>query len=169
VRTIEIALFGLAAAILAVPAFVAGSPGFGLVALLAFALTCITRRIVHAPRFANSFLGLHLFLAAASLFIGVPAGCAAAALTLCLFAWNATHRFAQVEAASASIESIRSLVTGFLLRAVPASLGLGAALAFLPLIRLRLSFAAALALSVGAFILVAVLVRTLVRRSAGAQ
>ena len=168
-RAIELVLFGLAAVILSVPAFVAGSPGFGAFTLLAFALTCAARRAVQAPRFANSLLGLHLFLAAASLFIGVPAGCAAAALTLCLFAWNATHRFAQVETASASSDGVLRLVTGFLLRAIPASLGLGFALALLPLIRFRLSFATALALSVGVFILVAVLVRTLVRRSADAQ
>ena len=158
-------LAGLAALLLSVPALVLGSLGYAAIALVAIGGGYAAGRLLSVERSANALLILNIGVAVAGLFVGVPVACAAAAVVLALFAWNAAHRFAPTESAPTSREDSHRFAAQYLLRAIPASLGLGGLLALLPLVRLRLTFGIALSLSIGLLLLAATFIRILHTRS----
>jgi len=159
-------LAGLAALLLSVPALVVGSLGYAAIALVAIGGGYAAGRLLSVERSANALLILNIGVAVAGLQrVGVPVAFAAAAVVLCLFAWNAAHRFAPTESAPTSREDSHRFAAQYLLRAIPASLGLGGLLALLPLVRLRLTFGIALSLSIGLLLLAATFIRILHTRS----
>jgi len=158
-------LSGLSALLLSVPALVVGSLAYAALALVTIGGGCAAGRLFSAERSANVLLIVSVGVAVAGLFVGVPAAVAAAAAALCLFAWNAAHRFAQTESAPTSREDSHRFAVQYLLRAIPSSLGLGGVLGLLPLLRLSLTFGTALATSIALLLLVASFVRILHARS----
>ena len=135
-KRINAVLLSLAAMLLCGPALLVGSYGYAGSVLVAFAASYALGRAVPAPRFATLLLLLHAGMTTAALLVGVHPACAATALLLCLFAWNAAHQFAPTESATAAPASVTRLATQTLLRWVPLSLTLGIVLAVLPCLRI---------------------------------
>ena len=158
-KTIMATLLTLAAMLLAIPALAVGSYGYALGVTAVLIAGYAIQRAVPQSGAADLLLAGHAVLAVAALFVGVHPSFAVVALCLCLFAWNAGHRFGHTQRAAVARDAERRFVANTLVRSVVPSFAVGllsTAFLYLPV---SLTYGTGLALSVAALVMIAAFVR----------
>jgi len=145
-------LFCLAGIVLAIGAFSAGSPAFGLGALAVSALFAASLYFSWGTLVLDSCLTVLSGLCLATIFLNIPVALVLPTVFLGLLGWNSARQFAVIDQAAIAPEALRKHILHYLTYTLVPSAILGGLIGGSFALQVRVTFGIALLLAAAAFV-----------------